>query len=268
MTSPVTRPTLLLSLRDAENAPAWREFVQLYTPLVFGFAVRRGLSEPDAANLCQEVMIAVAQGMERFSCDPARGSFRSWLMRVTRNRLNSWFERLYRRAPMNGSTAVMEALAEQPSREAEDRWETEYRQRLFTWAADQVRGEFTEKTWSAFWRTAVDDESGAQAAAGLAAAHAQGLVHRDIKPANILVENGVERVERTDFGLARAVDDATLTRDGRMAGTPEYMSPEQARGEAVDQRSDLFSLGGVLYAMATGKPPFGGGTSMAVLRRV
>ena len=84
---------------------------------------------------------------------------------------------------------------------------------------------------------------GTQIAAGLAAAHAQGLVHRDIKPANILLEEGVERVTITDFGLARAVDDATLTHSGVIAGTPQYMSPEQARGEPVDQRSDLFSLG-------------------------
>ena len=72
-----------------------------------------------------------------------------------------------------------------------------------------------------------------QAAAGLAAAHAQGLVHRDIKPANILLENGVERVKITDFGLARAVDDASLTQSGVVAGTPQYMAPEQARGEAA-----------------------------------
>ncbi len=97
---------------------------------------------------------------------------------------------------------------------------------------------------------------GQQAALGLAAAHAQGLVHRDIKPANILLENGVERVKLTDFGLARAADDASITQSGTIAGTPNYMSPEQADGKSVDHRSDLFSLGSVLYAMATGHPPF------------
>jgi serine/threonine protein kinase len=109
---------------------------------------------------------------------------------------------------------------------------------------------------------------GMQAAAGLAAAHAQGLVHRDIKPANLLLENGVERVKITDFGLARAVDDASLTQSGVIAGTPQYMAPEQARGETIDARADLFSLGCVLYALATGRPPFRGGSSMAVLRRI
>ena len=109
---------------------------------------------------------------------------------------------------------------------------------------------------------------GIQVASGLAAAHAQGLIHRDIKPSNILLENHVERVKITDFGLARTADDASLTQSGVLAGTPQYMAPEQAHGEVLDQRTDLFSLGSVLYAMGTGRPPFRASTAMAVLRRV
>jgi serine/threonine-protein kinase len=109
---------------------------------------------------------------------------------------------------------------------------------------------------------------GMQAASGLAAAHAQGIVHRDVKPANILLENGIERVVLTDFSLARAVDDASLTQSGVIAGTPQYMSPEQARGEISDHRSDLFSLGSVLYAMCSGHSPFRASSALAVLRRV
>jgi predicted Ser/Thr protein kinase len=109
---------------------------------------------------------------------------------------------------------------------------------------------------------------GMQIAEGLAAAHKQGLVHRDIKPANILLENGVERVKITDFGLARTVDDASVTQSGTVAGTPMYMSPEQADGLHVDHRSDLFSLGTVLYAMCTGRPPFRATGTVAVLKRV
>ena len=109
---------------------------------------------------------------------------------------------------------------------------------------------------------------GMQAASGLAAAHAQGVIHRDVKPANILLENGVERVLLTDFGLARAADDASLTHSGIVAGTPHYMSPEQASGEPTDARSDLFSLGAVLYFMATGHPPFRAERAMAVLHRI
>ena len=109
---------------------------------------------------------------------------------------------------------------------------------------------------------------GMQAAAGLAAAHEQGLVHRDVKPANILLEKGVERAVLTDFGLARAADDVSMTRWGIIAGTPQYMSPEQARGEPLDGRSDLFSLGCVLYEMATGVSPFRTDSAMATMRRL
>jgi len=96
---------------------------------------------------------------------------------------------------------------------------------------------------------------GLQVAGGLEAAHAQGLIHRDVKPANVLLAKGTERAIITDFGLARAADDASLTSSGVLAGTPHYMSPEQARGEPVDFRSDLFSLGSLLFAMLAGQPP-------------
>ena len=107
-----------------------------------------------------------------------------------------------------------------------------------------------------------------QIARGLAAAHDQGLIHRDIKPANILMPASVSRVIITDFGLARTADDASLTRSGVLAGTPQYMSPEQAKGETIDGRTDLFSLGSVMYAMACGRPPFRAETPYGVLRKI
>jgi serine/threonine-protein kinase len=109
---------------------------------------------------------------------------------------------------------------------------------------------------------------GRQVASGLAAAHAQGLIHRDIKPANILLESDVDRARITDFGLARAVDDIRLTRTDTLLGTPQYMSPEQARDEALDFRTDLFSLGVVLYEAATGRAPFQAATSYGILRKI
>ena len=109
---------------------------------------------------------------------------------------------------------------------------------------------------------------GMKAAAGLAAAHDIGLIHRDIKPANILLEAPGDQVKLTDFGLARATEDMKLTRTGFVAGSPLYMAPEQARGEEVDARADLFSLGTVLYEAATGKPPFDAKTPLAVLKRI
>jgi serine/threonine protein kinase len=135
---------------------------------------------------------------------------------------------------------------------------------------------------------------GRQIAAGLAAAHATGLIHRDVKPANILLETsgvvsggvvtGVKaaadqspvtthhspltKVKVTDFGLARAADDASLSQSGLIGGTPMYMAPEQASADPLDHRADLFSLGSVLYAMCTGRPPFRARTTLALLKRL
>ena len=107
-----------------------------------------------------------------------------------------------------------------------------------------------------------------QVVEGLAAAHRRGLVHRDIKPGNILVGENIQRVWITDFGLARAADSMMLTRTGVIAGTPHYMSPEQARGKPIDHRSDLFSLGCVFYFLCTGKPPYEAENTLAVLHKI
>lgn len=109
---------------------------------------------------------------------------------------------------------------------------------------------------------------GRQIAEGLAAAHAGDLIHRDIKPSNILLEAGQRMVKITDFGLARAADDASLTQSGMIAGTPLYMAPEQAMGKTLDHRADLFSLGSVLYQLVTGRPPFRANSTLAVIKRV
>jgi uncharacterized protein (TIGR03067 family) len=110
---------------------------------------------------------------------------------------------------------------------------------------------------------------GRQIAEGLAAAHATGLIHRDVKPANVLIEGGPHgRAKLTDFGLARAADDASISQSGVVAGTPLYMAPEQAKGDTLDHRADLFSLGSVLYTMLTGRPAFRASTTLAVLKRV
>jgi serine/threonine protein kinase len=109
---------------------------------------------------------------------------------------------------------------------------------------------------------------GREVAAGLAAAHDKGLVHRDVKPANVWLEAGTGRVKLLDFGLALARDNSHLTHSGFVIGTPAFMAPEQARGEPLDGRSDLFSLGIVLYMVTTGERPFDGTTAMAVMRNL
>lgn len=109
---------------------------------------------------------------------------------------------------------------------------------------------------------------GRQIAEGLAAAHLCDLIHRDIKPGNVLLEEGSLRVKITDFGLARAADDASMTQSGVIAGTPLYMAPEQAQGQSLTERADLFSFGSVLYLMVTGRPPFRANNTLAVIKRV
>jgi serine/threonine protein kinase len=110
---------------------------------------------------------------------------------------------------------------------------------------------------------------GLQIAKGLDAAHSLGLIHRDIKPANIWIDDKTGRVKILDFGLARPTSTNTrLTETGIVMGSPSYMAPEQADGLALDGRSDLFSLGCVLYELAAGRPPFSGATAMAVLKAV
>jgi serine/threonine protein kinase len=119
---------------------------------------------------------------------------------------------------------------------------------------------------------------GREVAAGLAAAHAKGLVHRDIKPSNVWLEAGTGRVKLLDFGLALAREQSHptqpgdvrsgLTQPGFVIGTPAFMSPEQARGQVLDGRSDLFSLGIILYLMTTGERPFDGPTALAVMRNL
>jgi hypothetical protein len=108
-----------------------------------------------------------------------------------------------------------------------------------------------------------------QISAGLAAAHAHGVIHRDIKPGNIMFQEGLQRVKITDFGLARvAVDNLDLTSREMGIGTPAYMSPEQVRGDEIDSRSDLFALGCVMYAMLRGHSPFHGRTALEIARKV
>ena len=103
-----------------------------------------------------------------------------------------------------------------------------------------------------------------QICAGLVAAHAKGVIHRDLKPDNVLIERSTDRAVITDFGIARSVDDASVTQLGSVVGTPRYMSPEQLAGRDVDERADLFSLGVMLFELATGTRPWSGDNAIAI----
>lgn len=163
-----TRPSLLLRIRDAGDRQAWAEFVEIYAPLIYGYARRRGLQDADAADLLQDVLAAVAGAARRFDYDADRGSFRGWVLTVTRRALHHLLDRRRRQPRGTGDTGVAELLEEQPDRDEErEGWDREHRQRVFAWAAHRVRRETQPPTWEAFWRTAVEGRPAPQVAAEL-----------------------------------------------------------------------------------------------------
>jgi RNA polymerase sigma factor (sigma-70 family) len=162
-----TRHSLILRLRDSADVVAWREFAALYEPLVYRLARGKGLQDADARDVCQEVLLAVSRAAERWDADPAKGSFRGWLSRVTRNLLINFVTR--REEPGTGRTSIVELIEAQP--EVDDSvaglFDLEFRRRLFHWAAEKVEKEFKPDTWQAFWRTAVGGEAVSKAAQDL-----------------------------------------------------------------------------------------------------
>lgn len=164
--SPATRHTLIVKLRDTADAQAWREFLTIYEPLVYRLARHKGLQDADARDLCQEVFRAVARAIDRWEPDPARGTFRGWLFTIARNLMINFLSRRDRHVRGSGDSNILELLDEVPADDpnASATFDLEYRQRLFRWAADQVKAEFAPKTWQAFWRTAVEARSVAEVA--------------------------------------------------------------------------------------------------------
>ena len=165
---PATSASLLIRLRDRGDHAAWTRFVEVYQPLIHGFARKHGLQEADAADLAQEVLRAVARSVGRLDYDPRRGSFRGWLFTVVRNQLRDFRDRKRRQVQGSGNSGVQQLLNDQPTPERpEDEWDREYERRLFTWAAEQVRPAVQAATWQAFWRTAVEGQSGQEVAQAL-----------------------------------------------------------------------------------------------------
>jgi RNA polymerase sigma factor (sigma-70 family) len=160
--APATRLSLLVRLRDAGDDGAWSKFVELYAPLVFGLARKHGLQDADAADLTQDVLQAVSGGIRKLDYDPGRGSFRGWLFTVARNKLRNFLAAQRRPGRGTGDSGAQQKLSELPAREEDQAawWDQEYERRVFSWAADQARGAFQEKTWQAFWQTAVEGKAG------------------------------------------------------------------------------------------------------------
>ena len=166
---PVTRVTLLARLRDGNDADAWREFVALYAPVVYGFARKRGLQDADAADLMQDVLRSVAAHMPQLEYDRAKGTFRGWLYTITRNKIYNFLNSQRRRPRGSGDSGSQQRLEQEPSRDGEPEadWEREYQKRLADQAMERIRGEFQPATWQAFWKTAVDGRGAQQVAAEL-----------------------------------------------------------------------------------------------------
>jgi RNA polymerase sigma factor (sigma-70 family) len=157
---PLTRASLLVRLRDPNDAEAWKDFVRLYAAVIYGFARKRGLQDADAADLMQEVLRSVAGAVGRLNYDPVKGTFRGWLYSITRNKVYNFLESRRRHARGTGDSNAHQRLEEQPGRETEDTdWDREYEQKAFAWAADRVRPEFQPNTWQAFWLTAVEGQN-------------------------------------------------------------------------------------------------------------
>jgi RNA polymerase sigma factor (sigma-70 family) len=167
--APRTRISLLARVRDPLDRVAWQQFVELYGTLVYGFARQHGLQDADAADLTQEVFLALAGAAGRWRYDPGRGSFRGWLYGITRKKLARFLEQRRSQAVGSGDSNAQQRLAEEPSPadDLEDVWEREFQQLVFNLAADAVQPSFTPPTWQAFWRTAVEGESPAAVAAAL-----------------------------------------------------------------------------------------------------
>jgi RNA polymerase sigma-70 factor (ECF subfamily) len=164
--SPDTRASLLVRIRDAGDKDAWQQFVALYGPLIYRFGRKRGLQDADAGDLTQTVLQALSGAIRTFEYDPARGAFRAWLFGVVRNQLGKMQRRVPPAAHGTGDSAALQLLNEQPARAETDEelWEQEYKRQRFRWACDRVRGEFEERSWQAFWMTAVDGKKAAEVA--------------------------------------------------------------------------------------------------------
>lgn len=161
-----TNPSLLVRIRDLDDAQAWNQFVEIYAPLIHDYGRRRGLQDADAADLAQDVLQAVARSAGRFEYDRTRGSFRGWLLTITRNKLMDLLQR-QKRASQEASDKNLDIdqLADDPNDVS--LWERQHQWWLIRWSADQVRHEFEEKTWQAFISTAIEQKTAAETASQL-----------------------------------------------------------------------------------------------------
>ena len=176
MGMPETRATLLLRIRDPEDDSAWYEFVEIYTPLVYQLAVRRGLQPADARDVLQIVLQNIFRAIRNFDYQREKGTFRSWLYTITRREISRFF-RKESRSPL-AAAGRTDADEEPATGEESGRWELDYRLRLFEWAMTKVEPEFAPRNWQAFVRTAIHEEDPAAVGEALGMSRAAVYVSR------------------------------------------------------------------------------------------
>src|SRR6185295_96892 len=155
---PETRASLLIRLRQPGNQEAWREFASLYEPLIYRLAARKGFQHADAQDLLQDVLVAIARGIDRLEIGEDKGRFRGWLFRISRNLIVNALEKRQRLVVGSGDSDICERLAQEPALDdqAQTAYIPKFRRELFHWAPRNVRAEFQPATWSLFWRTSVE----------------------------------------------------------------------------------------------------------------
>lgn len=197
---PDTRQTLIQRIKDESDDAAWGEFVTIYRPAVLRFVLRRGLQLADAEDVTQRVFVSVARSMKDWEADRSRGSFRAWLLTVTRNAVINCVSREARNRS-TGGTSTLRRLQELPEvGSLEEELQREYQRAEFRKAAADVECEFEVGTWQAFWRTAVNNENVADVAKGLG--KSPGSVYAARSRVIRRIRQRVEQLQRATTGQA------------------------------------------------------------------